>query len=47
MEKDIKEYLEELADEYCVDADIVFALYDMMPNELYDGLVTALEDYSL
>lgn len=47
MTQNIEEYLEELADEYCVDADIVFALYDMMPNELYDGLVTALEDCSL
>lgn len=47
MTDDIKDYLEELADEYCVDPEIVYALYDMMPNELYDGLVMALEDYNL
>lgn len=36
--------IHDLANEYGVDIDIVFALYDTMPNELYDGIVTILED---
>lgn len=35
----------ELAEEYGVHPSIVRALYDIMPNELYDGILTALEDY--
>lgn len=34
----------ELADEFGVHPFIVRSLYDVMPNELYDGIVTALED---
>ena len=34
----------ELAEEYGVHPSIVRSLYDIMPNELYDGIVTALED---
>lgn len=34
----------ELADEFGVHPSIVRSLYDVMPNELYDGIVTALED---
>lgn len=34
----------ELAEEYDVHPSIVRSLYDVMPNELYDGIVTALED---
>lgn len=34
----------ELAEEYGVHPSIVRSLYDVMPNELYDGIVTALED---
>lgn len=30
--------------EFDVPLDVVVALYDMMPNELYDGIRTALED---
>lgn len=36
----------ELADEYGVHPSIVRSLYDIMPNELYDGIPTALEDYA-
>lgn len=46
MTEDTREHLEELANEYCVGVEIVYALYDIMPNELHDGLVAALEDYS-
>lgn len=34
----------ELAEEYGVHPSIVRSLYDTMPNELYDGIVTILED---
>lgn len=34
----------ELAEEYGVHPSIVRSLYDVMPNELYDGVVNALED---
>lgn len=38
------ERISELADEFGVHPSIVRSLYDVMPNELYDGIVTALED---
>lgn len=45
MDSDRREYLEDLADEYGVDEDIVFMLADVLgPNEDYDGLITELED---
>ena len=34
----------ELAEEFGVHPSIVRSLYDVMPNELYDGIVTTLED---
>lgn len=34
----------ELADEFGVHPSVVLSLYDVMPNELYDGIVTELED---
>ena len=34
----------ELADEFGVHPSIVCSLYDVMRNELYGGIVTALED---
>ena len=34
----------ELAEEYGIHPSIVRSLYDVMPNELYDGIVTSLED---
>lgn len=34
----------ELAEEYNVPLYVVRSLYDVMPNELYDGIVVALED---
>ena len=39
------EYLDSLAEEYCVDKEVVYSLADMLgPNEDFDGLVNALED---
>lgn len=34
----------ELAEEFGVSVMVVRSLYDVMPNELYDGIVVALED---
>lgn len=34
----------ELAEEFGVHPSIVRSLYDVMPNELYDGIVTALKE---
>lgn len=34
----------ELSEEYDVPLYVVRSLYDIMPNELYDGIVVALED---
>lgn len=36
--------IRELAEEYDVSLYVVRSLYDVMPNELYDGIVVALED---
>ncbi len=40
----VNEYLDGLADDYGVDRDTVHALYEMMPSEVFDGLVTMVED---
>ena len=46
MEDKRKEYLEDLASEYDVPEEIVFAVADLLgPNEDYDGLICMLEDY--
>lgn len=43
-----KKRMRDLASEYDVPLDIVIMLADMMgPNEDYDGLICALEDYDL
>ena len=34
----------ELADEYGVHPSVVRSLYDLMSNELYDGIPVSLED---
>lgn len=40
-----KEYLEDLAMNYGVSSEMVFALADMLgPNEDFDGLISELED---
>lgn len=45
--KDRKDYLESLVVEYNVPEDIVFSLADLLgPNEDFDGLVNAIEDYA-
>lgn len=36
--------IHELAEEFNVPVYIIRSLYDVMPNELYDGIVVALED---
>lgn len=36
--------IRELAEEYDVPVYIVRMMYQIMPNELYDGIVVALED---
>ena len=42
-----KEYLESLAEEYCVYIDHIKAIADLYgDSEDFDGLVTALEDYT-
>lgn len=42
-----EQYLDDLADDYGVDASAVYMLADMLgPNEDYDGLVIAVSDYS-
>jgi hypothetical protein len=41
------DYLASLADDFGVSLDTVYALADLLgPNEDFDGLVTALEDYA-
>lgn len=40
----VEDRVKELADEFGVSEQLVWSLYDMMPNELYDGIVTELED---
>lgn len=45
--REVSVRVKELADEYGVDESYVWALYDMMPGELYDGIVNALEDMQL
>ena len=40
-----QEHLEDLADQYGVDIETVFALADLLgPNEDHDGLISSLED---
>lgn len=43
---EVKARIEELAEDYDVPIETVWALYQMMPNELYDGIPTTLEDYA-
>ena len=40
----VMEQIKYLHEEYGVAIDIIYGLYMMMPTELYDGLVTAIED---
>lgn len=42
----VRDRIYELSDEFGVHPSIVRSLYDIMPNELYDGIVNALEDYA-
>lgn len=38
------EQIKYLSEEYGVAIGIIYNLYQMMPTELYDGLVNAVED---
>lgn len=40
----VMEQIKYLSEEYGVAIDIVYNMYMMMPTELYDGLVNAVED---
>lgn len=40
----VMEQIKYLHEEFGVAIDIIYNLYMMMPTELYDGLVTAIED---
>jgi len=40
----IKEYLHDLADEYDVPYSVVVSLYNLGEQELFDGLVSAVQD---
>lgn len=43
--KNRQDYLENLADDFGVELDMVMAMADVLgPNEDFDGLVTSLED---
>ena len=43
-----REYLESLADEYGVDAEMVFAAADLLgEGEDFDGLINTLEDMEM
>lgn len=43
---DRKEYLDNLADDFGIDNETVYALADVLgESEDFDGLVSALEDY--
>lgn len=46
-EKEKKEYLGQLAEDFDIDIDVVHMIADLLgENEYYDGLLVALEDYS-
>lgn len=46
MLREHMDYLKELSEEYDVPLKVVVMLADLLgENELYDGLVTELEDY--
>lgn len=41
-----REYLDGLAEEYCIDRNTVYLLAEFLgPNEDHDGLVAELEDF--
>lgn len=40
----VMEQIKYLHEEFGVAIDVIYSLYMMMPTELYDGLVTSLED---
>ena len=47
MTKERKNYLDDLADEYDVDRETVYAIASMLgETEDYDGLVTELENFA-
>jgi len=41
-----KEYLEDVAEDFGIDASIVFEIADLLgPDEDFDGLISTLEDH--
>lgn len=45
--KNRHDYLRCMSDDYGVPIDVVYAIADLLgPNEDFDGLINALEDYS-
>lgn len=44
MNKKDKEQIKYLMEVYGVDQEVIRMLYDLMPNELYDGIPAMLED---
>lgn len=40
----IEDRIQELAEDFNVSESVVWALYDLMPDELYDGIPSSLED---
>jgi hypothetical protein len=46
--KNRADYLESLSDEFGISLDAVYLIADVLgPNEDFDGLVVALEDYDI
>lgn len=44
MTKEVKDRIIELSEEYDCPVKVIMALYEMMPDELYDGIPVSLED---
>lgn len=46
-DEQVTEILNEYSEEYECPMDVIITFYQMMPNEINDGLVNALEDLDL
>lgn len=44
LSKKDRQYVRDLSEEYDCPISIILALLDTMPNELYDGVTTAIQD---
>jgi len=46
--KEIKEYIQEQAENYGVPYDTALAIFELLgESEMYDGFISAMEDYAL